>query len=383
MNKSVAFVMDAPQSGMTACGLSMTEHVLRSAEAVCEQVILVPQGSFGRALAVVKDSEDAPKVAFLLPAIMPLISATTLRMLWAELEAGEASGIAIGEIVCCRLDALKRVASGASAECERCESIHMTLRRFFAAGLHVRRIQPTFADDAVRVTDQVTQAQAEKVLRARINLQHMQQGVRMINPEATYIDADVRIGAGTVVYPGNYLEGKTVVGANSVLLPNNHLRDVRLGNNVTIENTVGIEAEVGDCTNVGPFAYLRPNTKIGESCRIGDFVEIKNSSLGDGTHVSHLTYVGDSDLGKDINLGCGVVFVNYDGKKKTRSKVEDNAFIGCNVNLVSPVHIGEEAYIAAGSTVTEDVPAGAFCIARERQVIKEGWVAERKKNGKL
>ena len=219
--------------------------------------------------------------------------------------------------------------------------------------------------------------------RARINAAHARNGVVLIDPQATYIDAGVRIGAGTVIYPGNVLEGRTAVGAGCTLLPNNRLHDTTVGDGATLESVVAIEAEVGEGTTVGPFAYLRHGCKVGARCRIGDFVEIKNSTVGDETRISHLTYVGDSDLGRDINLGCGVVFVNYDGKKKYRSRVEDHAFIGCNVNLVSPVRVGREAYVAAGSTVTEDVPDAALCIARARQAVKPGWVEARKKAGKL
>ena len=144
-----------------------------------------------------------------------------------------------------------------------------------------------------------------------------------------------------------------------------------------------LSCAVGAGTTVGPNAYLRPGTRVGAHCRIGDFVEIKNSTIGDGTKVSHLTYVGDADLGEGINLGCGVVFSNYDGKSKYRCTVGDRAFIGCNVNLVAPVTVGEDAYVAAGSTVTKDVPAGALAIARSRQANLAGWVAARKAEGKL
>jgi len=218
---------------------------------------------------------------------------------------------------------------------------------------------------------------AEAETRKRINASHAQNGVVLIDPNATYIDANVRIGAGTVIYPGNVLEGDTVIGANCTLLPNNRLRDTVLADGVRFESVVADQAQVGEGTTVGPFAFLRPGTKLGAGCRVGDFVEIKNSTVGDLTRISHLTYVGDSDLGEDINLGCGVVFVNYDGKCKHRTHVGDRAFVGCNVNLVSPVRVGKDAYVAAGSTVTEDVPDAALCIARERQVIKEGWVEAR------
>lgn len=220
-------------------------------------------------------------------------------------------------------------------------------------------------------------------IRSRINERLLQRGVRLLDPMTTYVDAQVEIGAGTVVYPGCTLTGQTVIGEGCTLLPHCRIADTAVGNKVTIENSVLVQAEVGDDTQVGPFAYLRPGSKIGQRCRVGDFVEIKNSTVGNDTKISHLTYVGDSDLGEDINLGCGVVFVNYDGKVKHRTRVEDHAFIGCNVNLVSPVHVGKDAYIAAGSTVTEDVPEGAFSIARSRQTTKEGWVAQRKKKGKL
>ena len=128
---------------------------------------------------------------------------------------------------------------------------------------------------------------------------------------------------------------------------------------------------------MGPFAYLRPGSTIGDGCKVGDFVEVKNSSMGDGAKASHLTYIGDSDVGKNVNLGCGVVFVNYDGSQKYRSVVDDNAFIGCNSNLISPIHIGEGAYVAAGSTITEDVPGGALYVARSRGRTFRDWVEKR------
>lgn len=224
---------------------------------------------------------------------------------------------------------------------------------------------------------------ADAEQRLRINAVHQRNGVVLIDPQATYIDEQVRIGSGTCIYPGNVLEGETVIGECCTLMPNNRLRNTVVADGVTMESVVALEAQVGKGTTVGPFAYLRPGTRVGAHCRIGDFVEVKNSTIGDKTKVSHLTYVGDSDLGEDINLGCGVVFVNYDGKKKARTQVEDHAFIGCNVNLVAPVHVGKDAYVAAGSTVTQDVPDAALCIARERQVVKEGWVEARRKQGKL
>ena len=224
---------------------------------------------------------------------------------------------------------------------------------------------------------------AYKEINQRNIARHEQNGVIFLAPERTIVESDVVIAPGVMVYPGNTLQGSTRIGADCVLYPNNRLSNTVVGRGTTIESSVLLNCAVGEETTVGPYAYLRPDTSVGSRCRIGDFVEIKNSSIGDGTKVSHLTYVGDSDLGRDINLGCGVVFVNYDGKVKNRSKVEDHAFIGCNCNLVAPVHVGKNAYLAAGSTVVEDVPEDALFVARSRGVVKEDWVKRRKEAGKL
>ena len=247
----------------------------------------------------------------------------------------------------------------------------------------ITHCQPADPGEAFAVTDAASYAAAFRLLKARITQQHMENGVIVLEPERTVIEAEVSIQPGTVIYAGNTLQGSTSIGADCTLYPNNRLQNAVVGHDTTVENSVLLDCSVGSHTTVGPFAYLRPQSVIGDNCRIGDFVEIKNSAIGDGTKVSHLTYVGDSDLGKDINLGCGVVFVNYDGKTKTRSTVEDHAFIGCNCNLVSPVRIGKNAYLAAGSTVVEDVPEDSLYVARSRGVLKENWVVRRKEQGKL
>lgn len=238
-------------------------------------------------------------------------------------------------------------------------------------------------EDGIAVTDAESFAAAYQCLRARIVKRHMQNGVIVLTPERTVIEAEVTIGGGTMLYPDNTLQGYTAIGGGCTLYPGSRMLDAVIGDRATVEHSVLIQCRVGSETTVGPFAYLRPQAVVGDRCRIGDFVEIKNSTIGDETKVSHLTYVGDGDLGKHINLGCGVVFTNYDGKQKHRSVVEDNAFIGCNVNLIAPVHVGKDAYVAAGSTVEQDVPDNALYIARARGVVKEGWVLRRKEKGKL
>ena len=219
----------------------------------------------------------------------------------------------------------------------------------------------------------------EAIEKERIsrNLRYMEEGVIFIDLKMAYIDEGVRIGRGTTIYPCAVIEGDVTIGGNCVIGQNTRIKDSVIGDNTTIQSSVILESRVGSDTTVGPFAYLRPNSNVGSGCKVGDFVEIKNSTLGDGAKASHLTYIGDSDVGERVNLGCGVVFVNYDGSRKYRSVVEDGAFIGCNSNLVSPVHIGKNAYVAAGSTITKDVPEGALYVARARGKSLEGWVEKR------
>jgi bifunctional UDP-N-acetylglucosamine pyrophosphorylase/glucosamine-1-phosphate N-acetyltransferase len=216
-------------------------------------------------------------------------------------------------------------------------------------------------------------AQAIKAMKNRINTKWMIEGVTITDPDNTYIGKDVVIEPDTIIYPGCMLEGKTKIGKSCLIGPNTRMTSTVIKDCVTVQSSTLIDAEVDNYTTVGPFAYIRPNSKIGEHVRIGDFVEIKNSTIDDGTKVSHLTYVGDSDVGKCVNFGCGTVTVNYDGKNKYRCKIGDNAFIGCNTNLVAPVEIASRAYTAAGSTITKNVPEDSLAIARARQDNKDGW----------
>jgi len=228
-------------------------------------------------------------------------------------------------------------------------------------------------NEIMGINNRVQLSEAEAILRKKINYKHMTNGVTIINPDNTYIGEDVVIGSDTVIYPGNILEGNTVIGSKCVLAQNNRITDTVIGNETEIVSSVLIESKVGNNTHVGPFAWLRPKSNVGDNIRIGDFVEIKNSNIGNGTKVSHLTYVGDSDIGENVNFGCGTVTVNYDGINKHRTVVGNNVFIGCNTNLVAPVKVGDRVYTAAGTTVTKDVPDDALVIGRCRQEIKENW----------
>jgi bifunctional UDP-N-acetylglucosamine pyrophosphorylase/glucosamine-1-phosphate N-acetyltransferase len=213
--------------------------------------------------------------------------------------------------------------------------------------------------------------------RLRINLGHAENGVLFADIGAAYIDARASIGRGTFIGPCAVIEGETRIGADCSIGQNTRVRDSRLGDGVNVEQSVIVESEIGDRARIGPFAYLRPGSRIGDDVRVGDFVEVKNSTIGPGSKASHLTYIGDSDIGSGVNLGCGVVFVNFDGRDKHRSVVGDGAFIGCNVNIVSPVEVGAGAYVAAGTTLTRSLPGGSLAVGRAKQRTVEGWVKKR------
>ena len=212
--------------------------------------------------------------------------------------------------------------------------------------------------------------------RKRI-VSYMETGVEFLDIDTVWIDPGVKIGTGTVIEPCVQIRGRTSIGDNCIIGQNSRIDDGVLCSEVKVMSSVILDSSVDEGTSVGPFAYIRPGSKVGKNCKIGDFVEVKNSTLGDGTKASHLTYIGDSDLGDNINLGCGVVFVNYDGKNKYRSTIDDGAFIGCNTNIVSPVTVGKGAYIAAGTTVTKNVPEDSLCVGRSKQKVIEGWARER------
>lgn len=233
-------------------------------------------------------------------------------------------------------------------------------------------------EELMGVNSRVQLSDAERIMRRRINEQHMINGVTIIDTDSTYIDSGVVIGADTVILPGCMISGKTVIGSNCVIGPQTGISDSTIGDRTSVKKSEVIKSIVGEDTNVGPYAYLRPNSSIGNECKIGDFVEVKNASFGDGSKASHLSYIGDAQVGERVNIGCGVVFVNYDGKNKFKSVVEDDAFIGSNSNLVAPVVVKKDAFIATGSTITDDIPAGSLGIARQRQVIKEGWVQKKR-----
>ncbi|WP_269671016.1 bifunctional UDP-N-acetylglucosamine diphosphorylase/glucosamine-1-phosphate N-acetyltransferase GlmU [Paenibacillus sp. 481] len=227
--------------------------------------------------------------------------------------------------------------------------------------------------ESIGINDRVALSEAERLMRERINKRHMLNGVTIIDPAQTYIEADVEIGPDTVILPGTSLKGRTVIGADCVIGPNSELTDTFVAERVHIMQSVLQEASVGNDSSVGPFAYLRPGARLGEHVKVGDFVEIKNASLDNHSKVSHLSYIGDAKVGKNVNIGCGAITVNYDGYNKSITEIEDDAFIGSNVNMIAPIRVGKGAYVVAGSTITQSVGDNDLAIARERQVNKPGY----------
>ena len=228
-------------------------------------------------------------------------------------------------------------------------------------------------EETLGINDRVQLAYAEKVLRHRINEMHMRNGVTLIDPEATYIGCDVEIAQDVVIYPGTQLLGHTKIDSNTIIGANSKLENATIGCHVTIESSYITDSSVLDHTTVGPFAHIRMNSEIGANARIGNFVEIKNSTFKEGAKSAHLSYIGDAELGENVNMGCGSITVNYDGKNKFKTTIGANTMVGCNVNLIAPVTIEENAYLAAGSTINQNVSKDSFAIARPKQITKEGY----------
>ena len=199
-------------------------------------------------------------------------------------------------------------------------------------------------------------------------------GVEIPCPDGVIIEENIKIGKGTLILPNTIILGKTEIGENCIIGPNSYISDTIIGKNTKLNNTQSFSSRIGSGVTAGPFVHIRPDCKIADNVHIGNFVEVKNSNVDEGSKLPHLLYVGDSDVGKDVNFGCGSVTVNYDGRNKSRTTVKDGAFIGCNTNLVAPVTVGENAFTAAGSTITENVPDNSLAVARSKQTIKENWV---------
>lgn len=237
-----------------------------------------------------------------------------------------------------------------------------------------KKIGILIAEDSEEFSGINTKSQlaiVSNIMKRRINEYHMDNGITIEDPNNTYIGKDVKIGEDTVILPNTIIEGNTVIGSDCVIGPNTRITSSSIKDCVTIAQSTILSSSIDNYSVVGPFAYLRPNSKIGEHVKIGDFVEIKNSTIDDHTKISHLTYVGDSDVGKNVNFGFGTVTVNYDGVSKHRTVIEDDVFLGCNTNLIAPVKVEKNSTTAAGSTISKDVPKNSLAIARVKEQVNK------------
>ena len=246
-------------------------------------------------------------------------------------------------------------------------------------GKIVRAVVAADFSETMGINSRVQLAEAEIILRDRKRTALMESGVTLLDPASIFVDADVEIGRDTVIYPFTWIEGDTHIGGNCRIGPNTRIQNSMIKDRVTLHFSYAHDCEIGAGASVGPYVHIRPDTVLGPETKVGNFVEIKNSTVGLGSKVPHLSYIGDTDMGAGVNIGSGTITVNYDGKAKHRTIIEDNVFVGCNTNLVAPVRVGEGAYIAAGSTITKDVPPKALGVARARQQNIERWTEKRGK----
>ena len=228
-------------------------------------------------------------------------------------------------------------------------------------------------DETFGVNDRVALAYAENVMRNRINTKHMLAGVTLVDPTNTYIAPNAVIGRDTTIYPNVTIKSNTIIGEDCQIKPNSYLENVQIGNGVKVISSTISDSKIGDYTSVGPYSHIRNNCELGKYVRVGNFVELKNTTYGDGSKTAHLSYLGDTEVGSNTNIGCGTITVNYDGKNKYKTKIGSDAFIGCNSNLIAPLEIGDGAVVAAGTTVTEDAPDDTLVIARVKQENKMGY----------
>lgn len=290
-----------------------------------------------------EDQISAGKVTALLYNDTPLISIDMLKELYGRIISGQAKGFRLG---------------GGYIKADSAGFVELSDNLPF----RVTKV------DSLDTLNEVI-----KEVRCEIIERHLDNGVIIHDPFSVHIDDSVTIGKGSIIYPMNYLRGNTKIGENVILYSYCDLTDTLVGDGTDIRATYAVSAKIGKKCTLGPFACLRKGAIIGNGCRVGDFVEIKNSTLEQDVKAAHLAYIGDSYVGENTNVGCGAIFANYDGKVKRSVIVGKNVFIGCNTNLVAPLEIDDGAYIAAGSTVTQNVPGNALCIARARQIVKNEW----------
>ena len=253
-----------------------------------------------------------------------------------------------------------------------------TIQMFVGNNLKVNSFITNDMNQILGVNDRLTLSKIARIMKNQINENLMMSGVTIIDPETTYIDANIEIGADTTIYPNTIIEGKSVIGESCLLGPNTHIVNSIIDNNCEIVYSSVSDSEIGDSTKVGPFARIREHAKINKNCKIGNFVELKKTVFSEGVKASHLAYLGDADLGKNTNIGAGTITCNYDGKKKHKTTIGENVFVGSNSTLVAPITLETDSYIAAGSVITETVHTYDLAVGRARQKNIENWVLRKK-----
>lgn len=384
-----------------------------------EFVVQAEQLGTGHALMQAERLVDPSDTIMVLCGDTPLLRATTLRALLEYHQARRAAATVLstrlsdptgyGRIIRDREGRLERIVEekDAPAQTKAIDEINSGLYCFEAAAVFeaLREIRPDNAqgeyyltdvlpvmiknglrvevflhpdaEEVHGINDRIQLAYAEKVLRQRKNRELMTNGVTLMDPDSTFIDVQVEIGPDTLIYPFTVIEGNTRIGSNCAIGPGAHIVDSVIGDGVRIERSKLMECEVDEGCSIGPFGYIRPGTVLKKGVKVGDFVEIKKSVIGEGSKIPHLAYVGDAQVGKRVNIGAGTITCNYDGKNKHVTVIEDDAFIGSNTNLVAPVKIGRGATTGAGSTITKEVPPDTLAVERARQKNISGW-AKRK-----
>ncbi len=245
--------------------------------------------------------------------------------------------------------------------------------------LPVETLPVTNPDEIRGINSRTELAEVSRIVRQNKNEELMAAGVTLIDPATTYIDADVEVGPDTVIHPGVVLEGHTRIGPACEIQAHVRIVDSTLGSHVSVNSfCLIVGASVADAAAVGPFAHLRPESVVGEKAKVGNFVELKKTTLGAGSKANHLAYLGDADIGADVNIGAGTIICNYDGQTKHQTSIEEGAFIGSDTQLIAPVTIGRGAYVGTGTTVREDVPPGALAVSAGKQRNIEGWVARKR-----
>lgn len=354
---------DAPLITAELLRALIDTHTQSNAAATLLTAVLPDAGSYGR---IVRDGQDGP-----VRAIVEARDATP-----EQLKIGEI-GTSIYAFDPPKLFAALRQVTPQNAQGE----LYLTdvIALLASQGERVEALTSPDADVVKGVNTRVELVELSQVLQNKIHRALMLEGVTIVDPLTTYIEAAVDIGQDTVVHPFSVLSGVTDIGQNCQIGPGARLSDARIGSGVQIRDSYVTASDIGDGTRIGPFANIRPGSVVGQNVKIGDFVELKNATLGDGVSAGHLTYLGDATVGPNTNIGAGTITCNYDGQSKHRTDIGSGAFIGTHSTLVAPVSVGDDAWTAAGSVITQDVPNGALGIGRTRQVNKEGWAAKKRR----